>query len=82
MLLEVWVRLGVELGVIWMELEALDCSGMKRRKRSDFGRGRRREVGALLLSRCSLSHVTKGVEGRGGLRLYRGHEAAGHTEDF
>ena len=72
------VDLGDELGVIWMELEALDCSGMKRKKRSDFGRGRRGEVGALLLSGCSLSQGDeKGGEGEGLELVLSRHEAAG-----
>ena len=31
-----WVRLGEELGVVWMELEALDQMEWKRRKMSEF----------------------------------------------
>ena len=59
-----WVDLGDGLGVIWMELKALDCSGKEEEEELVSGRGRGGECRWLSCSQDALSlKVTKGVEG-------------------
>ena len=55
-LLEVWVRLGDELGEIWKVLEVWFAVGRRGGEALIFGRGRGGELEvALVLSGCSLS---------------------------
>ena len=62
-MLGVWSRLGGEMGVVRMEMEALVSDGMKEEEELSFCRGKEGELGALSCSQGSLSWtMKKGVE--------------------
>ena len=58
-LVGVWSRLGGEMGVVRMEMEALASDGMKEEEKLNFFRGRGGELGGFSCSQGSLSWTTK-----------------------
>ena len=61
--LDVWVRLGGELGVIWRLVDALDCRGKEEEEGARFQqRKKRRSGGSLALNVLSLSNDGKAME--------------------